>query len=164
MYKHLVGFILCSATAAADTPAMPLALQGTWTLSAAYETRADGTRTYNYGEHPHGLLIVDADGRYSLQIFRADRPRFASADKTRGSAEEYRAAVTGASTHIGRVHVDAAAKRLVFDIESASFPNWQGTQQVRDFSYANGTLTYAVPASASGNGSTAYSVWQRAGN
>jgi hypothetical protein len=161
MYKRiaaLLGILLSGAASAAAPPG----LQGTWQMAAAYEIHADGSRTTNYGEHPHGLLIVDADGRYSLQIFRADRPKFASGDKTRGTADEYRAAVTGSSTHTGRVRVDDATHRLIFDIESASFPNWEGTQQVRDFSYADGTLTYAVPTSASGNGTTAYSVWRRA--
>jgi hypothetical protein len=32
---------------------------------------------------------------------------------------------------------------------------------VRDFTYQDGVLSYAVPPTASGNGSTAYSVWRR---
>ena len=35
-----------------------LSLQGTWTMDAAYEVQANGTRTTNYGEHPSGLMIV----------------------------------------------------------------------------------------------------------
>ena len=38
-----------------------------------------------YGERPEGLLVLDADGRYSLQIFSADRPRFAAGDKAKGT-------------------------------------------------------------------------------
>jgi len=140
----------------------PLSLQGTWDLQSAYEIHADGQRTTNYGEHPHGLLMIDADGRYSLQIFRPDRVKFAAGDKTRGTPDEYRAAVLGASTHTGRVAVDEQSHRLVFTIQTASFPNWEGTQQVREYTFENGTLSYAVPASASGNGTIAYSVWRRA--
>src|SRR5438132_11069616 len=51
-----------------------LSLQGTWTMDAAYEVQANGTRTTNYGEHPSGLMIVDRARRYSIQIFRRDRP------------------------------------------------------------------------------------------
>lgn len=137
-------------------------LEGVWVLDSAYEVQADGGRTTNYGEHPKGLLNVDATGRYSMQIYRIGRPVFASGDKARGAPEEYRAAMLGISTHIGRVSVDPAGRRLVFDVEAASFPNWEGRRQVRDFSYAAGVLTYAVPASASGSGATAYSVWRRA--
>jgi len=50
---------------------------------------------------------------------------------------------------------------LIFKIETAVYPNWEGTEQVRDFTFKDGTLTYSVPASASGNGTVAYSIWQR---
>lgn len=136
-------------------------LAGTWVMDSAYEILADGQRVTNYGEHPLGLLIIDPAGRYSLQIFRRDRPAFATGDKARGTSEEFRAAVLGSSTHFGRVRIDAAAKQLIFDIEGASFPNWEGRRQVRDYALQDGLLRYAVPASASGNGTTAYSIWRR---
>jgi len=152
--------IVCSAD---DRPQDAAAFDpsGTWTLADAYEIHPDGTRSTNYGPHPHGLLMVDANGRYSLQIFRPQRPKFAAGDKRRGTPDEYRAAVLGSSTHTGRVHVDDAAHTLAFAIEDASYPNWEGQVQVREFSYADGTLRYAVPASASGDGTVAWSVWQR---
>lgn len=137
-------------------------LQGTWVMVSAYEIHADGTRTTNYGEHPDGLFLVDASGRYSIQIFKLGRPAFASGDKARGTPEEYRAAVLGSSTHIGRVTIDAGHHQLIFDVEGSSFPNWEGKRQVRDYSFKDGVLSYAVPASASGSGITAYSVWRRA--
>ena len=137
-------------------------LEGSWLLEQAYEIRADGTRTTNYGEHPKGLLFVDHAGRYSIQIFKAGRPPFASGDKARGTAEEYSTDLIGISTHIGRVTIDQARHQLFFDVDAASFPNWEGKRQVRDFTYENGLLSYAVPASASGSSTIAYSVWRRA--
>jgi hypothetical protein len=138
-----------------------LSLTGTWTMASAYEILADGKRATAYGEHPRGQLTVDAEGRYNLQIYRIDRPKFVSGDKTSGSPEEYRRAVLGSSTHFGRVTVDPARHQLLFEIEGASFPNWEGGRQIRDYSYTDGVLTYAVPASASGSGSIAYSIWKR---
>jgi len=35
------------------------------------------------------------------------------------------------------------------------------TEQVRNYAFKDGTLTYSVPASASGNGTVAYSIWRR---
>jgi Lipocalin-like domain len=160
--KLFFGTAAALTLASAGNAAQPLSLQGTWELQSAYEIHADGTRTTNYSEHPRGLLMVDGHGRYSLQIFRPDRAKFAAADKTRGTPDEYRAAVLGSSTHTGHVSIDDAARRLVFSIETASFPNWEGTQQVREFTFDSGMLSYAVPASASGNGTIAYSVWRRA--
>jgi Lipocalin-like domain len=139
-----------------------LSLEGTWIMTSAYEILADGTRTTNYGEHPNGLLMVDKDGRYSLQIFRPTRPKFTSGDKTRGTPEEYREAVLGSSTHTGRVILDPVKAKLTFKIDAASYPNWEGAQQVRDYTFKDGILTYSVPATASGNGTVAYSIWQHA--
>jgi len=149
-------------SSAQHTSLVSTSLQGTWVMASAYEILADGTRTTNYGEHPNGLLMIDKDGRYSLQIFRANRPKFSSGDKTRGTPEEYRQSVLGASTHTGRVQIDALKGKLIFTIDAASYPNWEGTQQIRDYTFKDGTLTYFVPASASGNGTIAYSIWQRA--
>lgn len=138
-----------------------LSMQGTWMMVSAYEIQANGTRVTNYGEHPNGQMLVDRDGRYSIQIYRRDRPKFRSGDKARGEPEEYRSAVLGSSTHFGRVTVDPAKRQLVFDVDAASFPNWEGKRQLRNYSYSTGVLTYAVPASASGNGTIAWSVWRK---
>lgn len=137
-------------------------LEGSWIMEQAYEIHADGARTTNYGEHPKGLLTIDHAGRYNLQIFKVGRRLFADGDKTRGTVDEYRAASLGSSTHFGHVAIDQARHQLIFDVEGASFPNWEGKRQVRDFTYENGLLSYAVPASASGNGTIAYSIWRRA--
>jgi Lipocalin-like domain len=149
--------MLIGAKAAPDG----LALEGTWTMVSAYEIHADGTRTTNYGEHPSGLMMVDRAGRYSSQIFRPGRPSFASGVKSKGTSEEYRDAVVGSSTHFGRVSVDAAKRQLLFEVESASFPNWEGKRQLREYTYKEGVLTYAVPASASADGTVAYSIWRK---
>jgi hypothetical protein len=162
-----ISFLLCmpltalpiGASATATEPQL-LSLQGTWIMTSAYEILADGTRTTNYGEHPNGLLMVDKEGRYSLQIFRPTRPKFASGDKTRGTLEEYREAVLGSSTHTGRVILDPVKGKLTFKIDAASYPNWEGAQQVRDYTFKDGILTYSVPATASGNGTVAYSIWR----
>lgn len=151
-----------AAGSAAAEPEQALSIEGTWIMASAYEILANGTRVTHYGEHPKGLLMVDEDGRYSLQIFRPDRPNFASGVKRQGTPEEYREAVIGSSTHTGRVSMNAATRQLIFDIETASYPNWEGQRQVRDFTYKDDILSYAVPAKASGDGAIAYSIWRKA--
>ena len=165
MMKSLFAVCVLGASLAAGAAAQAeelKSLQGTWVMDSAYEIHPDGSRTTNYGEHPRGLLTVDAAGRYNMQIFKPGRPAFASGDKARGTPEEYRAAVLGSSTHIGKVSIDPARHKLVFAVEAASFPNWEGKTQVRDYSFKDGLLSYAVPASASGSGVVAYSLWRRA--
>jgi hypothetical protein len=136
-------------------------LVGTWTLAIADETRRDGTHAEPYGANPAGLLIIDTAGRYSLQIFRPDRPKFASGNKRKGTAEEYEAAVLGMSSHIGHVTLDEKNDTITFRIERASYPNWEGTEQVRRYTVSGDTLSYEVPASATGDGTVPRSVWRR---
>lgn len=167
MYSRLIATALlmaglapaASALAGGVTGRFPLA--GTWTLQAADVIHADGSRASDYGANPKGLLMIDGQGRYSLQIFRSDRPRFA-ADKAKGSPEEYRAAVMGSSTHYGTIQIDAKRHQLVFHIDGASFPNWEGQQQTRGFELHGDVLSYRVPPRP--NGDVPISVWRRAGH
>jgi hypothetical protein len=132
---------------------------GTWTLVAADVVHADGTRARDYGAAPKGLLLIDGAGHYSLQIFKAERPRFATGDKLAGSEEEYKDAVLGSSTHFGTITTDATAGTITFRIESASFPNWEGTTQTRRYELTGDELSYRVPPRP--NGDTPISVWRR---
>ncbi|MDR3436598.1 lipocalin-like domain-containing protein [Telmatospirillum sp.] len=150
---------LSAPAALADASPAAFSLAGTWTLVAADVLHADGTRTRDYGAAPKGLLMIDALGRYSLQIFKAERPRFASGDKATGTPAEYEAAVMGSSTHFGTISIDPAAGTLTFHIESASFPNWEGVQQQRHYELKDDVLTYRVPPRP--NGDTPVSVWRR---
>ena len=132
-------------------------LAGTWTLVAADDLHPDGSRAHGYGEAPKGRLIIDAAGRYSLQIFKSERARFASPDKKKATPAEYESAVLGSSTHFGTVSV--AADVLTFRIDVASFPNWEGTEQKRRYELKGDELSYQVPAAP--DGTVPISVWKR---
>jgi Lipocalin-like domain len=134
-------------------------LAGTWTLVSVV-TEQDGNKTEPFGPHPKGILMVDANGRYVLAIARAGLPKIASNNRTTATPEENKAIVGGSNTHFGTVSVNAADKTITFKIETATFPNWDGTEQKRPFTVTGDELTYTVPA-ASGGG-TATVVWKRA--
>ena len=146
-------------SAQAATPPATVSLAGTWTLVAADVLRADGVQAHDYGAAPKGLLLIDAQGRYSLQIFKAERSRFASGNKQTGTPAEYQSAVMGSSTHFGTISVDAAAAVITFHIENASFPDWEGTEQARHFELRGDQLTYRVTPRP--DGSTPISIWRR---
>lgn len=148
---------LVAAFAADARPHSPL--QGTWELVAADRILPDGRRVHDYGDAPKGRLIVDAQGRYSLQIFKSERPRFASDDKAAASSDEFEAAVLGSSTHYGTLDVDEKRHVLVFHIDAASFPNWEGSTQTRSYEWHDGALSYKVPPRA--DGSVPVSEWKR---
>jgi hypothetical protein len=139
-----------------------VSLAGTWTLAAADVLHPDGSRAHDYGDAPKGVLMIDRMGHYALQIYRSDRPRFANPAKAKGSAGEYRAAVMGSSTHYGTLTVELDQHQLVFHIEGASFPNWEGQQQIRAFELRGDTLSYRVPPRP--NGDVPISVWRRIGH
>lgn len=139
----------------------PSPLSGTWVLVAADEIRPGGDRVHSYGDDPQGLLIVDADGRYSLQIYRSGRQKFAAGAKARGTPEEFADAVLGMSSHTGRCLIDPADNTLVFKIELSAFPNWEGTEQRRSYQLSGDRLSYQVPATANGTGVRPISEWRR---
>jgi hypothetical protein len=136
-----------------------ITLAGVWILVAADLIHPDGTRGRDYGEHPRGQMIVDASGHYSAQIYDGDRPRFAAGQKSRGTADELRAAVMGASAHYGTLSIEG--DKLVYRIEGSSYPNWEGTTQTRQFELKGDELSYRVPARA--NGDVPVTVWRRLG-
>jgi lysophospholipase L1-like esterase len=137
-------------------------LVGTWTLVLVDNVRPDGSRVHLYGPRPSGLLMFDAGGRYGLQIVSAGRPAFAANDKSRGTADEYQAAVQGSNAHFGTYAVDQAKGTITFRIEHASFPNWEGTEQKRAFTLVGDHLKYTVPAPTTGGGAVGEVEWQRA--
>jgi hypothetical protein len=161
--KHLTGVMLAmlagTATQAMPEPADPSPLQGTWTLVAADKILPGGALAKDYGERPKGRLTVDSQGRYALQIFKSERLRFAADSKADGSADEFKSAVMGSSTHYGAITIDEKARQLVFSIEGSSFPNWEGTVQRRQYSLQGRELRYQVPPRA--DGSVPVSVWRR---
>jgi hypothetical protein len=134
-------------------------LVGTWTLVSVV-TEQGGNKTDTYGPNPKGILMVDANGRYVITFARADLPKVASNNRTTATPEENKAIIGGSLTHFGTVSVNAADKTFTFKIETATFPNWDGTEQKRVFTVTGDELTYTVPT-ASGGG-TATVVWKRA--
>ena len=150
--------LLAASMIPGDASAAP-SLAGTWTLVAADVQHPDGTIGRDYGADPKGMLLIDAHGNYSLQIFKSERPRFASNDKATGTPDEFREAVLGSSTHYGTLTVDPAKHKLAFHIIDSSYPNWIGQTQTRSYQLKDGELSYRVPPRA--NGDIPISVWRR---
>jgi hypothetical protein len=137
-------------------------LVGTWELVSVDNLLADGRRIQPYGAHPVGRLTLDDGGRYSVLIFRPGRPRFASNDKSRGTAEENQALVTGTNSHFGRYALDAERATLIFRIDHASFPNWEETEQARAYVVEGDLLRYTVRTTTTGGTEVGEVTWRRA--
>jgi hypothetical protein len=136
-------------------------LVGAWTIVSVNDERPDGSKTPLYGPSPSGYLVFDAQGRYSLQLCAAGRPKYAANDRTKGTPEEYKAVAVGCNPHWGHYTIDDANKAIVFKIDHAMFPNWENTEQRRSYTIADGVLKYVVP-NAPVDGAHPVVTWKRA--
>jgi Lipocalin-like domain len=140
-YLPLLAILLVgSLVTSAQTPL----IVGTWVLTRAEKLLPDGTRVSDYGDNPHGLVIFTSDGYYSVQIYRADRLKFSSRDKLKGTPEEYKEASLSTSVHFGRYTIDPAKGTITFHIDRSSFPNQDDTTQVRPYEITGDELSWKV--------------------
>src|ERR1700739_3877409 len=91
----MVLSVLTSATAQSTKD-----LVGTW-VATSNVSEQNGVKFNPYGDPPLGTLIFDADGHYGLVLSRSDVPKFASNNRTNGTADENKAAVQGTVAHFG---------------------------------------------------------------
>lgn len=142
--------LLVSITAIMAIPALGQSnkLIGTWRLIAADKILPDGSQVPDMGINPGGIAVFTKGGRYVVEIFRGDRMKFASGDRSKGTPEEYRNAVVGTSCHYGTYEVNANG--ITFNIEHATYPNWDNTVRVSPFTLKGDTLRWQVPARPDG--------------
>jgi hypothetical protein len=135
-------------------------LVGTWTLVSSIMEK-DGKKTDQFGPGAHGTMSLDANGRFMLTIIGANLPKFAANNRAAGSPEENRAVVGKSIAMLGTYSANLSEKTLTFSVETATFPNWDGTQQKRSIITLTGDELKYLTAQASGGG-TATVTWHRA--
>ena len=132
---------------------------GTWTLISSV-TEKDGTRTDQFGSGAKGMMILDGDGHFMLTIIGPDLPKFAANNRVAGTPEENKAVMSKSIAMIGTYSVNSAEKTLSLKVDSATFPNWNGTEQKRLLSSSNkDELKYVTPTASSGGVGTV--TWKR---
>lgn len=138
------------------------AIQGSWRLERFTSRDETGAIAYPMGTTVQGYLVYDTYGNVSAHIMRADRPRFAGNDRARGSDEETRAAFVGYLAYFGEYSVDSARRTIMHKIRGATFPNWIGEEQRREFELAGDQLTIRTPPLLAGGAKlTTELVWRR---
>ena len=135
-------------------------IAGTYTLVASTLDEG-GKKSDLYGPNPKGMLILANDGRYTAVLLRSDLKKFASNNRTTGTADENKAAVAGTLAHYGTYRVEDGGKSLVLRTEGSTFPNWNGIEQRRALTVTGDELRYTTPMASTGTGS-AETVWKRA--
>ncbi len=137
-------------------------LVGTWTLIRVDNLLPDGSRVHLYGPNPHGMATFDASGNYSIQILSDGRPKFAANDKSKGTPDEYKAAVQGSNCHFGRYTINELDHTVTLHIEHATFSNWEQTELEWPFTLAGDESRFVVPHPTTGGpGVTGELAWTR---
>jgi hypothetical protein len=113
-----------------------------------------------FGDNPRGQLILGRDGHYSLILARTTLPKVASGNRMQGTADENKSIVQGSNAHFGKYTVDVKDKTITFNVETSTFPNWDGTTIKRAFKVSGDQLTYTNNAPTGGGGPIDV-VWKR---
>ena len=146
------------SAAIAQRTSLSARLVGSWRFVSSTAKLADGSP--QWGVDPQGLLIFTDDGHFSWQVFRSDRPRFASNDRTKGTPAENEAAIEGSLAYFGTYSVNESTKTLITHIEGSTFPNSQGEMQRRVITRLTADeLVYVNPENTLG--ARVEAVWKR---
>jgi hypothetical protein len=141
-----------------DDAALRQQIVGTWSLvSVVYEDTATKERTPIYGEHPKGIQIATAEGRW-LALMTAEGRWIPKTDADCAQALKTMIAYTG------RYRVDNG--QVITKVEAAWNEAWVGGEQVRNIRFDGNRLTIESPPMPHPNidGKTVrvIVVWQRA--
>lgn len=155
----LFGVALPAGDAVGQQKTLKEQLVGTWTLVSVTTKLPDGSPAW--GSNPKGLLIFTDNGRYSSQIVRSDRPKFASKNRIKGTPDENKAAVHGAIASFGTYSVNEANKTFTVRYEGSSYPNLEGTESTRPVTITGEELKVTNPSPTVG-GPPSQLVYKRA--
>ena len=117
---------------------------GTYTVASFVNVQGD-KKTEVYGPHPKGQMRLDASGRYMVVLMRPDLPKFTSNNRGTGTARSTGPIALGSFVHLGTYKV--ADGHIIFRLENATYPNWDGDVQKRRLTVAGDELKYEVSSS-----------------
>jgi hypothetical protein len=159
MKRHVLSVCAIAAMGLAALPGPSIAQQkstkdmlvGAWTLFLIDGVKSDGTHVPQFGPNPDGMLMFSPTGRYSVQFERANLPKIKANDREKATPEESKAITAGTLAHFGSYAVNDADKTFTMHIDGSSFPNWNGTKQVRKITaLTDDVLTYNVANPSAG--------------
>lgn len=118
-------------------------LVGTYRLASVESIDEDGDVQHPFGESPDGLMTYSAEGYIVTILARSDRTDFPDGDIMGGTDAERVTAFLTASAFAG--HFEVLDGKVVYNLEAATFQNWKGTTQVRDFELTEDGLVLKTP-------------------
>jgi hypothetical protein len=145
-----LGLALQAGNAVAQQKSLKEQLVGTWSMVSNITTRSDGTKTDTFGPNPKAMVVYASNGRVVSVTTRSDLSKFASNNRSTGTADENKAVVAGSIAYFGTYSVDEAGKSLTMQIEGATFPNWTGTAQKRTVAFSGDEQTQSIAVGSAG--------------
>jgi Lipocalin-like domain len=136
-------------------------VSGCWNLVSGYLDN-HGTRIDILGAHPGGMLILTEDLHFMVIVNNPDIPKFASGDRSKGTPEEYKTAVTNSLGVYGTYTIDENGDFLEQHVLGSTFRDMNGSSRGRN------ELTEKVDGNRMteklkiADGVTITIVWQRA--
>jgi hypothetical protein len=106
-------------------------LKGTWKLDSFTGTDEEGVTTDIMGAGATGFICYSSDGWVSVQIAKADRPRYDIPDTEGGSVEQTLAAARSLFAYAGPFEVDEENGIVYHNLQFSLIPNWIGSKQKR---------------------------------
>ena len=140
----ILGLVLSASSLSAQTAKD---LVGAWTTVSLTVEQGD-KRFEPIGPNPKGTQIYDASGRFAYIQMRGDLPRVASNNMQTATTEESEKIARGSIAYYGSW--TASDGVLTVKIEGATFPNYAGTEQKRQYVVSGDQLTITNPTSAVG--------------
>lgn len=120
--------------------------------------RGDGRISYPYGKTPSGYIMYDTAGYMSVAITSGGRHAFAAGSIHRATAREKARAARTYLSYAGRYEVDGS--QVVHHVEVSLYPDWVGTDLVRDVEMTATKLTLTGRSLAQ-RGAEVRIVWER---
>jgi hypothetical protein len=139
--RVLVMWLLCVFACLAQTESdIRKQIVGTWTLVSTEQIMKDDTTRPDprFGPHSKGFLMYQVDGYMCADLVNPDRPKWA--DTAHPTPEEKAAAGDGTFAYCGRYEIDVKQKQIVHLPEVATDPGYEGSRQIRPYSFQDGRL------------------------
>ena len=104
---------------------------GCWNLISGYLDN-HGTRIDILGTHPGGMVVFTEDLHFIAIVYNPDIPKFVSGDRSNGTPEEYKTAVTNSLGVYGTYTVDENGDFLEQHVLGSTFQNMNGSSRGRN--------------------------------
>lgn len=139
---------------------VPTWLVGAWALVRYDDVYPDGRLVEPYGSDPQGLWVIDAQGRYAMQIVRGERGRQSAGDESDGSFDEDKMASIDTNAYYGWLRLRDT--QLYTHIDRALYSEWDNRDESGSFQLQGNLLTYSMAKSNVGPSAGVRSVvmWQ----